>query len=149
MYYLTPGHVDALAGPALVHLAQTAQAQGQTRRARTSLRDGLGLLRGSAALRDTQHPQQRRAAVDGAWLALAHALSNDLDQACQVGRLTISRLGVVQSARCTSVLTVLRSQLRAERPSNADVRDFAGELDRALAQPRRRSHRAPTQGPDR
>jgi hypothetical protein len=147
MYYLTPGHVDALAGPALVHLGQTAQAQGHTRQARTSLRVGLGLLRNSAALRDPQHPQQRRAAVDGAWLALAHALSGDLDQACQVGRLTVSRLGVVQSARCTSVLTVLRSELRADRTSNADVREFTGELDRALAQPPRRSHQAPAQGP--
>jgi len=148
MYYLTPGHVDALAGPALVRLARTAQARGQTRHAQTWLRDGLGLLRGSAALRDTQHPQQRRAAVEGAWLALAHALDGDLDQACQVGRLTISRLGVVQSARCTSVLTVLRSELPADRTSNADVREFAGELDRALsAPPSRRSHRAPARGP--
>jgi hypothetical protein len=148
MYYLTPGHVDALAGPALVHLAQTAQVQGHTRQARSSLRDGLGLLRGSAALRDPQHPQQRRAAVDGAWLALAHALNGDLDQTCHVGRLTVSRLGVVHSARCTSVLTVLRSQLRAAPTNNAEVREFAGELDRALDPAwSRRSRRAHNRGP--
>ena len=34
IYYLTPSHVDALAGSAMIRLAQTARTQGQTRRAR-------------------------------------------------------------------------------------------------------------------
>ena len=148
MYYLTPGHVDALAGAGLVRLAQTARTQGQTRRARIWLRDGLGLLHGTAALYDTQHPHQRRAAVEGAWLALAHALHGDLDQACQVGRLTINRLGDVQSDRCTSTLTALRDELHLGRMSNADMREFVGELDRALyAQPPRHDHGAHARGP--
>jgi len=148
MYYLTPGHVDALAGAGLVRLAQTARTQGQTRRARIWLRDGLGLLHGTAALCDTKHPHQRRAAVEGAWLALAHALHGDLDQACQVGRLTINRLGDVQSDRCTSTLTALRGELRLGRMSNADMREFVGELDRALyAQPPRHDHGAHARGP--
>jgi len=105
------------------------------------------LLRGGAALRDTSHPHQRRAAVEGAWLALAHTLHGDLDQACQVGRLTVSRLRTVQSDRCTSVLAALQGELRSGRMNNTDVRDFAAELDRELHAQPPHDHRAPAQGP--
>jgi hypothetical protein len=88
-----------------------------------------------------------RAAVEGAWLALAHTLNGDLDQACGVGRLTIGRLGGVQSDRCTSTLTALRGELRSGRRDNADVREFVGELDQALsAQPPRHDQGAYAQG---
>jgi hypothetical protein len=132
MYYLTPGHIDALAASSLVRLAQTARTQGRTRRARTRLRAGLELLQNTAALRDRRHPHQRRAAVEGAWLTLAYTLHGDLDQACRVGRLTISRLDGVQSDRCTSVLATLRGELRSGRMNNPDVRAFVPELERAL-----------------
>jgi len=147
IYYLTPSHVDALAGSAMIRLAQTARTQGQTRRARIWIRDGLGLLRGTAALCDRQHPHQRRAAVEGAWLALAHTLHGDLDQACEVGRLTISRLGGVQSDRCTSTLGALRGELCSDRRDNAEVREFVGELDQALCAQPRHDHGAYAQGP--
>jgi hypothetical protein len=146
-YYLTPGHIDALAGSALVRLAQTAKAQGQTHRARSWLRDAVELLRGGAVLHDTKHPHQRRAAVEGGWLMLAHTRYGDLDQACEIGRLTVSRLGTVQSDRCTSVLTAVRGELRSGRMNNADVRAFVGELDRALSmRPPRRGQGAYANG---
>jgi tetratricopeptide (TPR) repeat protein len=133
MYYLTPGHIDSLAASAFVYLAQTERAQGQTRRARARLRDSVQLLPSTAALRDRAHPHQRRAAVDGAWLALAHTLYGDLEQGCHVGRLTISRLDRVQSDRCVGVLRALRGALRTGRMNNPDVREFVVELERALA----------------
>jgi len=132
MYYLTPGHIDSLAASSFVHLAQAARAQGQTRRAHARLHDGLELLPSTAALRDRAHPHQRRAAVDGAWLALAHTLHGDLEQACHVGRLTISRLDRVQSDRCVGVLGTLRGALRTGRMNNPDVREFIVELEHAL-----------------
>lgn len=45
MYYLTPGHVDALAGSALVRLAQTARAQGR----RTGLAVDFAIASGCCA----------------------------------------------------------------------------------------------------
>jgi len=132
MYYLTPGHIDSLAASSFVHLAQAARAQGQTRRAHARLHDGLELLPSTAALRDRAHPHQRRAAVDGAWLALAQTLHGDLEQACHVGRLTISRLDRVQSDRCVGVLRTLRGALRTGRMNNPDVREFIVELEHAL-----------------
>jgi len=150
MYYLTTGHIDALAGAAMVRLAQTAKLQGRSRQARTLVRESVGLLRGSdgAALRDAKHPHQRRAAVEGAWLALAHTLHGDLDQTCQVGRLTLSRLSTVQSDRCTTVLTALRGELRSGRMNNPDIREFVGELDRTLRRQPPRHEGGSAQGPD-
>ncbi len=116
----------------LAHEQLDARAQGQTRRAHARLHDGLELLPSTAALRDRAHPHQRRAAVDGAWLALAHTLHGDLEQACHVGRLTISRLDRVQSDRCVGVLGTLRGALRTGRMNNPDVREFIVELEHAL-----------------
>jgi len=149
MYYLTTGHVDALAGAALVRLAQTAKTQGRPRQAKIWVRESVGLLRGrdGAARRDAKHPHQRRAAVEGAWLALAHTLHGDLEQTCQVGRLTISRLGAVQSDRCSTALTALRGELRSGRMNNPDVREFVGELDRTLHRQPPRHDAVSAQGP--
>ena len=85
-YYLTSGHIDALAGSALVRLAQSAKAQGKSHRARIWSGDAVELLRDGAVLHNTKHPHQRRAAVEGSWLVLAHTLHGDLDQACEIGR---------------------------------------------------------------
>lgn len=149
MYYLTSGHVDALAGAALIRLAQTAKSNGRSRQAGSWVRGSVGLLRGrdGAALRDAKHPHQRRAAVEGAWLALAHTLHGDLEQTCQVGRLTISRLTTVQSDRCTTVLTTLRSELRSGRMNNPDIREFVGDLERALHRQPPRPEAVSAQGP--
>jgi hypothetical protein len=131
-YYLTPGHVDALSGSGLVSLARTAFDRGQARKARAYLADGVRLLGGNAALRGLDHPHQRLAAVEGAWLALAHTLHSELEQACKIGRLTLDRLPTVRSARCLDVLAALRAELRSGRMNNAEVREFVPSLDRAL-----------------
>jgi len=138
-----------VAGAALVRLAQTAKTQGRPRQAKIWVRESVGLLRGrdGAALRDAKHPHQRRAAVEGAWLALAHTLHGDLEQTCQVGRLTISRLGAVQSDRCSTALTALRGELRSGRMNNPDVREFVGELDRTLHRQPPRHDAVSAQGP--
>jgi hypothetical protein len=131
MYFLTPGHLDAQAGYALVHAA-TLGHDASHRDLRPLLRRGTRLL-GTGAhdvpLADTG--SQRRALFEGAWLSVAAAVRGDLEQACAHGRRALARTDSVQSPRSLDVLRVLADQVR-RRTRNDHVAEFLPELTTAL-----------------
>lgn len=133
MYFLTPSHLDAQAGYALIHAGVLALDHGDTTQARSLLRRGHQLLRTGvhdAAL--TDEFQQRRAMFEGAWLAVAAAGRGDLEQACAEGRRSVARAANVKSTRSMDVLRVLQTRLR-HRHQNEHVADFLPILNAATA----------------
>ncbi|MGH3897740.1 MAG: carph-isopro domain-containing protein [Pseudonocardiaceae bacterium] len=133
MYYLTPNHLDTQAGYALTHAGTLAAAAGDHQTGTALLRRGEQLLRAGAHALPVDHPAQRRALFEGAWLSVAAAGQGRLEQACTIGSLAVTRLNGVQSARSAHVLRLLARRLRRCR-RNEYVRDFLPTLDAAVAQ---------------
>ena len=132
MYYLTPNHLDTQAGYALIHAGTLAAAAGDHQTGTALLRRGERLLRTGAHAVPVDHPAQRRALFEGAWLSVAAAGQGHLEQACTIGRLAVTRLNGVQSARSAQVLRLLARRLhRCGR--HEYVRDFLPTLDAAVA----------------
>ncbi len=132
MDYLTPNHLDSRAGYALAHAGTLAAAAGDHQTGTALLRRGERLLRTGAHALPVDHPAQRRALFEGAWLSVAAAGQGDLAQACTIGSLAVTRLERVQSAKSAQVLRLLAKRLhRCAR--NEYVRDFLPTLDAALA----------------
>ncbi|MDQ3987785.1 MAG: hypothetical protein M3291_01040 [Actinomycetota bacterium] len=132
MYYLTPNHLDTQAGYSLAHAGALATGAGNRPARRSLLRRGEQLLRTGAHDLPLDHPSQRRALFEGAWLSVAAACRGDFEQACTTGQLTLTRLDAVQSARSADVLRLLARRLR-RAGKNEYVRDFLPALDRAVA----------------
>ncbi|MGH2371010.1 MAG: carph-isopro domain-containing protein [Chloroflexota bacterium] len=132
MYYLTPNHLDTQAGYALTHAGTLAAATGEHQTGTALLRRGERLLRTGAHALPVDHPAQRRALFEGAWLSVAAAGQGDLEQACTIGNLAVTRLNGVQSARSAQVLRLLARRLR-RCGRNEYVRDFLPTLDAAVA----------------
>jgi hypothetical protein len=131
MDYLTPNHLDTRAGYALTHAGTLAAAAGDHHTGTALLRRGERLLCTGAHALPMDHPAQRRALFEGAWLSVAVAGQGRLEQACTIGSLAVTRLDTVQSARSAQVLRLLAKRLR--RCSRNDyVRDFLPTLDAAL-----------------
>jgi len=132
MYYLTPNHLDTKTGCALAHAGTLAAAGGDHQTGTALLRRGERLLRTGAHALPTDHPGQRRALLEGAWLSVAAAGQGHLEQACTIGSLAVTRLNAVRSVRSAQVLRLLAGRLhRCGR--NEYVRDFLPALDAALA----------------
>lgn len=131
LYYLTPGHLDAQAGYALIHHGRLCLRAEDKRRGRRLIADGEVLLRTGAYDRPLSDPQPRRALHEGAWLALGCTAHGRLEEACDLGRTAIKRLDRVRSARSTALLEQLASDLR-RRQRNEHVRDFLPDLEAAL-----------------
>lgn len=132
MYYLSPNHLDTQAGYSLTHAAAfTTGAADRTAR-RSLLRRGEQLLRTGAHDLPLDHPSQRRALFEGAWLSVAAACRGDFEQACTTGQRTVARLDRVQSARSADVLRLLARRLR-RAGDNEYVRDFLPVLERVVA----------------
>jgi hypothetical protein len=131
LYYLTPGHLDAQAGYALIHHGRQCLRAEDKRRGRRLIADGEILLRTGAYDRPLSDPQPRRALHEGAWLALGCTAHGRLEEACDLGRTAIKRLDRVRSARSTALLEQLASDLR-RRQRNEHVRDFLPDLEAAL-----------------
>ncbi|MGQ0773076.1 MAG: carph-isopro domain-containing protein [Pseudonocardiales bacterium] len=132
MYYLTPNHLDTQAGYALTHAGTLANTAGDHRAGSALLSRGERLLRTGAHDLPADHPAQRRALFEGAWLSVAAAGQGQLEQACTIGSHAVARLNGVQSARSAQVLRLLAGRLhRCGR--NDYVRNFVPTLDAALA----------------
>lgn len=132
MYFLTPGHLDAQAGYSLIHAGVLAGLAGDRRAERSLASRGSDLLSAGAYQVPSDHPGQRRALFEGAWLAVAAACRSDLEQACAIGRIAAERTRTVRSRRSADVLAVLAGMLR--RHSRDDyVADFLPFLKTALA----------------
>lgn len=132
MYYLTPNHLDTQAGYALTHAGTLAAAAGDHQTGTALMRRGERLLRSGAHALPVDHPAQRRALFEGAWLSVSAAGQGCLEQACTIGSLAVTRLNEVQSARSAQVLRLLAKRLR-RCGRNEYVRDFLPTLDAALA----------------
>lgn len=130
--FLTPNHLDTKAGQALTHAGTLATAAGDHQTGTALLRRGERLLRTGAHALPMDHPAQRRALFEGAWLSVAAAGQGRLEQACTIGSLAVTRLDTVQSARSAQVLRLLARRLH-RCPRNEYVRDFLPTLDAALA----------------
>ncbi len=132
MDYLTPNQLDTRAGYALTHAGTLAAAAGDHQTGTALLRRGERLLRTGVHALPVNHPDQRRALFEGAWLSVAAAGQGDLEQACAIGSLAVTRLNVVQSVKSAQVLRLLARRLhRCGR--NEYVRDFLPTLDAAVA----------------
>lgn len=138
MYYLTPNHLDAQAGYALIHAGTLTTDRGHSRALLRRGRDLLATGAHTTPLSDTS--QQRRALFEGAWLAVAAAHLGDLPAACHLAGTAITRLDAVHSVRSTDVLHRLHTRLRRAR-SNEHVRDTLPPLTQAL------TRHTPTGGP--
>ncbi len=130
--YLTSNHLDTRAGYALTHAGTLAVAAGDRQSGAALLRRGERLLRTGAYALPVDHPAQRRALFEGAWLSVAAAGQGDLEQACRSGSLAVARLTVVQSVKSAQVLRLLARRLR-RCTRNEYVRDFLPTLNAAVA----------------
>lgn len=132
MYFLTPGHLDAQAGYSLIHAGVLAGNSGNRRAARSLASRGSQLLATGAYGVPPDHPAQRRALFEGAWLAVATACEGDLRQACDIGRIAAERTRTVKSRRSAEVLAILSVMLRRHGRDDY-VADFLPFLNSALA----------------
>lgn len=132
MYYLTSNHLDCQAGYAMILAGRRLGADG-----RTLLRKGETLLRAGAYARPLDDPSQRRALYEGAWLALAYTAHGKYDDAADVARRALPRLGRVRSPRSVALLETLATDLRRRR-RNPTAADLLPEVEAALTphQPR-------------
>lgn len=133
LYFLTPAHIESQAGYALIHGGHGLLAQGLTKAARTSIAEGVRLLRNNGAwslpLGDTG--QRRRALFEGGWLAAGHLYTGDIEATSSVLQATIPRLEQVNSRRSIGVLEQLRREL-SRRQRNEYARSTLAELEPAL-----------------
>lgn len=132
MYYLTPNHLDCQAGYSMILMGRQRLSEGDRSTGRAMLRDGTALLHKGAHDLPLDDAAQRRAPFEGAWLALGYVLAGRLDEVCDVGAHTISRLERVHSPRSVAVLQQVADALR-RRSRNARVGEFLPEFDRALS----------------
>ncbi len=116
----------------MTHAGVLAQGADDPGAARSLLRRGSQLLRTGAYAIPFDHVAQRRALLEGAWLAVAVASQGELEQACSIGRVAVARTQTVRSRRSTEVLGVLARRLR-QRSRNEHVAGFLPALETALA----------------
>ncbi len=132
MYYLTPNHLDCQAGYSLIQLGRRPEDPARSARDRRLLNAGSQLLETGAHARPANHPSQRRALFEGAWLALGYTAAGEVEKACHVAGHAITLLGNVASPRSTALLDRLAADLR-RRQRNPHVRDFLPRLESALS----------------
>jgi hypothetical protein len=131
LYYLTPDQLSAEAGLALVLLAE----QTTTNRARL-LSEAVQALRGAVPALAAPGPTgsapayPRSALLHATFLARAHLLKGDLDQAVAATRIGLGLRAQVQSPRGRGYLRSLRSAM-ARRTRSPLVRDLLDEFDEA------------------
>lgn len=107
---------------ALIRLGSTS-LDSNRRTGRRLLAQGQDLLRPSLAPYRGEY--QRSAVIRAAWLARAYLASGEIEEACSVGRVAMTRLTAVDSPRCRAPLTSLHTALRCGgRRHNQTVREF-------------------------
>lgn len=132
MYYMTPSHIDGIAGVSLVDAGRRLIAAGDPGGGERLLVQGEALLRkGRAQVRALDRPHQRRALFEEAWLALACSTQGNLQEACEAAGMAMRRLQGVKSPRSVAVLRAVAADLR-RRARERHVKEFLPELDRAL-----------------
>jgi hypothetical protein len=127
LYYLTPEQLAAEAGQALVVLAERTTANR-----RRLLSEAAETLSGAVTAMATPGPSAypRSALLHTTFLARAHLLRGELDDAVSAMRTGLGLLGQVQSPRARGYLRDLRSVL-ARRSRSPLVREFLDEFDEA------------------
>jgi hypothetical protein len=131
LYYLTPVQLSAEAGLALVLLAE----QTTTNRNRL-LSEAVQALRGAVPALAAPGPADsaltypRSALLHATFLARAHLLRGDLEEAVAVTRIGLGLRAQVQSPRGRGYLRMLRSAM-ARRTRSPLVRELLDEFDEA------------------
>jgi hypothetical protein len=128
MYYLTPSHLDCLAGQGMILAGGAEIDRG---RSRALLSRGEALLRNGVHDAPATRSSQRRALHEGAWLALG---LGRYDETADVLDHTLPRLDTVDSPRSVQVLSEVARLLR-RRSRNARVAELRPRLEAALASP--------------
>ncbi|OIV36950.1 hypothetical protein BIV57_13230 [Mangrovactinospora gilvigrisea] len=132
MYYLSPSHLNAQTGYALICLGRAQLHDGaRPAAARRALRRGTALLATGAHNIGPTTYGQRRALYEGAWLALGQLAAGELEAACATAEGALARLERVNSPRSASLLAQLHNEL-TRRTRNPFAADFAPRLGRAL-----------------
>ncbi|MFE4018661.1 carph-isopro domain-containing protein [Streptomyces sp. NPDC059101] len=132
MYYLTPNHLDCQAGYSLISLGRSTMRQGNRSTGLQLVRRGDALLATGAHEVERGDPSQRRALFEGAWLALGHSASGDLERSCEIARTAASRLEAVRSPRSSALLQQLAVELRRKQ-RNPHVNSFLPDLKETLS----------------
>jgi hypothetical protein len=144
MYYLTPNHLVCQSGYALVAMGRRSMADGSRARGRILLRRGEHALRSGAHDHPLEHPGQRRALFEGAWLALGYVAHGKIEEACATAQVALSRTEQVRSPRSILLLEQLAHDFRRLQ-RNPCVREVLPQLDATVVRARsvRRSGFAP------
>jgi hypothetical protein len=132
LYYLTPDQLTAEAGLALVLLAERTTASRKR-----LLSEAAEALSGAVTALAAPGPEStaafpRSALLHATFLARAHLLHGDLEEAITAMRTGLGLLEQVQSPRGRSYLRALRSNI-AKRSRSPVVRDLIDEFDEALS----------------
>jgi hypothetical protein len=125
LYYFSTSQLEAESGQALVDLARHNPAH------RTALLNEATTRLAPLTTAGPDADYQRSALLHGCYLAQAHFGRHEVEQACRVTRIALTRLTAVQSGRCTRLLKQLRAAF-ARRQRNPWAADVVGELDAAL-----------------
>ncbi|MFB9321926.1 hypothetical protein ACFF2X_31270 [Cryptosporangium minutisporangium] len=128
--YVTPTELDAIAGRGMVMLAGHVPGS----RAKHLLIEAEQLLVGRARTGAGEVPQ-RSALRHGAWLALAHVRTGELDSAVAAGRQCLPRLRTVASVRSVRLLGRLRRELAPHARRSIEVSELLRELSGYLDSP--------------
>lgn len=126
LYYLSSSQLRAEAGQALVHLAERNPAH------RTALLTEAVEHLVPLTTADLGQEYQRSALLHGCYLVQAHLATRDLEAASKTTGMALTRLPVVESQRCFSLLKQLRGSF-ARRRRNPWARDVCDRLDAALS----------------
>jgi len=115
-----------------VHVGRHHNSTADIKKGQTLLAEGERLLRKAGVQgRPLDHPHQRRALFEEAWLALACSAQDNLQGACETAHMAVCRLQTVNSVRSVAVLRMLAGDLR-RRSRERHVKEFLPELDQAL-----------------
>ncbi|MFI7600350.1 hypothetical protein [Actinoplanes sp. NPDC049681] len=124
VYRLACGTTGPMVARTLVRLAHHDLRRGRPVPARALLRRGIALLEPA--------PRSPRAALyEGIYLAGAHVVGGDLEQACTVGRAAAERQARVRSPRGAALLRALCRDLMRAGPRNRSVLAFRADVEGA------------------
>ncbi len=125
LYYFNTEQLAAEAGQALVSLAVHHPGR------QNQLLDEATELLAPLSSAGPREDYQRSALLHGCYLAEAHLLRGDLENACAAVRTALPRIPSVQSGRCSALLHKIRRALQHRKRSKY-VATVLPELDRAL-----------------
>ncbi|MEV8508889.1 hypothetical protein AB0368_29220 [Actinoplanes sp. NPDC051475] len=127
VHRLAGGTTGPMVARTLVQLAHRDLTRGRPAAARSLLRRGIALLDPASAA-GSAPATQRAALYEGIYLADAHVVGGDLEEACAVGRVAVERQARVRSPRGAALLRALCRDLVCAGPRNRSVMAFRADI---------------------